>query len=456
MRPALKTQTNQKEPKIRAGLPTAGRQSPENQGSPTPSGLLLALSPNMRKCLVITLISVFFLSFFLTRVSFANNSADQKDRCTSQDVRDPLVMGRAKIVTFPEGRSITVVGHHHGPRQIYDLMDIIRSGRLYRMTNFEFNKLLSQIAEETRSKGLPNEKEERTQLVDMMKSDYGLDMSDIIRPQDGLDYKNASVAEHSIADYRYTQQLLQGPHSKAEFIGIEANPKGMQFSISNGAITRTEILREYHKRRMRGGIEHSESDIEYILLAATNGSFYHYLRDPNLNQRIPLVPIEIEKANALYDRNDGLSRIDNSIKKIMEMDKTYWDTKSEAQRNQFKARPLNLSYAGLLIHINNSVMRMSLSSSELNDLLIKLDQAAPPWIGSALPEFRSAVRDRFQANAARDKASARNLAIRRQSGVHFVGLNHLKHIVSNLEQLCRYELNSSHSAETEHQNQSTH
>jgi hypothetical protein len=42
-------------------------------------------------------------------------------------------------------------------------------------------------------------------------------------------------------------------------------------------------------------------------------------------------------------------------------------------------------------------------------------------------------------NLERDNASARNLASLNQSGIHFVGLNHLESMIAGLEQLCTAE-----------------
>jgi len=210
-------------------------------------------------------------------------------------------------------------------------------------------------------------------------------------------------------------------------------------------IDEQEVIRQYHLLS-RGGIQYTDSEVEKILLSATNGNFYHYLKDSSLDQRIPLVAMESQEASDLYDKNNGLSRVYNAIEKISKMDQAYWNSKTEAERNQFLKTPQNALFYGLLLHIQNSIMRMSLSSSELNNLLKKFDMIAPSWIRAALPEFISAVQSRHQANLARDEDSARNLAARGQSGVHFAGLNHLIPTINFLEKLCRQELNPEQSA----------
>lgn len=70
-----------------------------------------------------------------------------KTVCSAQANENPLVRGRSKSITFPDGRTITVVGHLHGTRQIYEIIDLIDSGRLALMSDSEFNQLLVRIAD---------------------------------------------------------------------------------------------------------------------------------------------------------------------------------------------------------------------------------------------------------------------------------------------------------------------
>lgn len=62
-------------------------------------------------------------------------------------MQNPLVLGRASRIAFPDGRVITVVGHLHGERQMYELAELLNSGELQSMTNPEFDALISRISQ---------------------------------------------------------------------------------------------------------------------------------------------------------------------------------------------------------------------------------------------------------------------------------------------------------------------
>jgi hypothetical protein len=65
--------------------------------------------------------------------------------CKAQPVQNELVKGRASTISFPNGRKITVVGHLHGKRQIYDITHFELSGRLAKLSNEEFAAYISKI-----------------------------------------------------------------------------------------------------------------------------------------------------------------------------------------------------------------------------------------------------------------------------------------------------------------------
>ncbi len=108
-----------------------------------------------------------------------------------------------------------------------------------------------------------------------------------------------------------------------------------------------------------------------------------------------------------------------------------------------------MAYVALLMHVYSEVQNMNVSSySELDAMIAELREKSPVWIKSSVENLLQSLKERVRINFARDAASARNLAGRHESGIHFVGLNHFNNTISNLEQLCRQELNQTGPATT--------
>lgn len=87
---------------------------------------------------------------------------------------------------------------------------------------------------------------------------------------------------------------------------------------------------------------------------------------------------------------------------------------------------------------------MNISSyAELDTMIDELRKKSPAWIKSPIEDLFRSFKERLRINFARDYESAKNLAGRHETGVHFVGLNHFNNTIANLENLCKQELNRS-------------
>lgn len=377
------------------------------------------------------------LSLFLT-VALQSTTA-MASVCVPEAVNNPSVRGRASLVEFPDGRKITVVGHVHGERQIYDIMEKMESGALPSMSDEEFNTFLTKIVEANNTPySVMATKEHREKVVQHFLQEFGVDVAGILQPSKGLDITGLSASSHAKEDQRFLRNLLSpGSSNMIEFIGYEGTYETWSRNFPYYKKARQELIRQYQLRVGRGKIRFSQSDIEDLLLSSSNANVYEYLVDPNLQKNVPMFGTESKSAVIEYGHVNPLVRMKEALQSVIAADEAYWDSKTKADEELFRSNPNNIAYLALLMHTYSEVMHMNISANdELEKFLKELESKAFPWIKSSVLKLSDSLRTRVKINASRDYESARSLVGRFQSGVHFVGLNHYKNTVSNLVQFC--------------------
>lgn len=365
--------------------------------------------------------------------------------CSAQANENPLVKGRSKSITFPDGRVLTVVGHMHGDRQINEINDLVENGKLGSMSDGEFNQLLLRISNENRQteKGLLTRRD-KLKFVDHFRNEYGVDISRTVQPEKGFDLPPMTVENHAVEDFKFLSQALAQPNSKIRFVGFEASQETWTNNTPYYKRARQELLRQFYIRKDRGQISFNEEQIETLILSASNGNVYTYMTNPDLSKRVPVFGSEDPKVAAESKRVAPLTKMYEVFQKVISADDAYWNSKTEKEKQQFKTIPSNILYVGLLLHVYSEVKNMNVSSyAELDTLIHELRKGAPPWIQASLEEFFRSLRERVRINFARDYESAKNLVGRHETGIHFVGLNHFNNTIANLENFCKQELTGS-------------
>ena len=362
--------------------------------------------------------------------------------CSAQANENPLVKGRSKSITFPDGRVLTVVGHLHGNRQIYEISDLVGSGRLSSMSDGEFNQLLTKIADENRKpyQGMIT-RQDKLSFVEHFRAEYGVDISHTVRPEQGFDLPPMTVANHAFEDFLFLSQTLYPPESKIGFIGFEGSQETWSNNLPYFVRARQELMRQFYIRKSRGQISFSQEQIEKLILSASNGTVYAYMTNPNLAKRVPMFGSEDPSAGAESQRVNPLQKMKAALQEVIKADDAYWDAKTEQEKQAFKAVPSNLAYLALLMHVYSEVQNMNVSSyAELDVMMGELRDKSPSWIKSSLEGLFRSLKERVRINFTRDYESAKNLVGRYETGIHFVGLNHFNNTIANLENLCKQEL----------------
>jgi hypothetical protein len=363
--------------------------------------------------------------------------------CSAQANENPLVKGRSKSITFPDGRILTVVGHFHGDRQIYEISDLTDNGRLSSMSDSEFNQLLTKIANENRKpyQGMIT-RQAKLRFVEYFKAEYGVDIGHTVRPEQGFDLPSLTVENHAIEDLQFLSQALAQPGSKIRFIGFEGSQQTWSNNLPYYVRARQELMRQFYIRKGRGQISYNQEQIEKLILSASNGNVYAYMTNPDLAKRVPMFGSEDPNAGEESQRVNPLQKMNDALQEVTKADDAYWDAKTEKEKQAFEAVPSNLAFVALLMHVYSEVQNMNISSfTQLDAMIGELRNQSPSWIKSSLEGLFRSFKERVRINFARDYESAKNLVSRHETGIHFVGLNHFNNTIANLENLCKQELN---------------
>jgi hypothetical protein len=327
----------------------------------------------------------------------------------------------------------------HGDRQVYDIIEKIDRGELASMSDAKFNQMLSEIQRSNREaySGMITQ-ENRRRVIHHIQAEYGVDVSHIIRPEDGLPLTNLTVESHAGQDRRFIHQLLNPRNpNRPEFIGFEGTYETWHDNFPHFLRARQELIRQFNLRVGRGHINFTQADFENILLGASNANVYAYMENPSLQREVPVLGTESRATTEESKRQDPLGRMHVALQQVIAADDAYWETKNEADKDRFKADSSNIAYFALLMHVYSQAQHMNIESyEELERYASELSANAFPWIRSEIDSLIESFRPRVRINFARDEASARNLANQYQSGVHFVGLNHYKHTIASLVKIC--------------------
>jgi hypothetical protein len=379
---------------------------------------------------------LFSLSVFVAPV-FAQGSV-----CQITPLNDPRVLGRAGSVNFPDGRQITVVGHHHGFRQIYSIYNSLVSGNLERMTDQEFTGLLRRIATQNAYElPLNVSREGRKAILAQKWKAQGIDLSLLISVDEGYEIGSSSVQLHAAQDYSFLKDVVLGKTSlkSIQFVGNEAVDAERDLMATQIREAYQGLKGEVDKRKAAVSEHFTQAQLEELYLSIMNGHNYLYISDSGLMSQIPNFGVESSEAIARYDREAALNKIEALWRNLLKAHNTYWAQQKNSELKNDKVFVQFLSYQEAL---RDDVESMIIDNAKvLENRIARVSPWTPVWLKAETEALYQIYRVRIAVNQERDMKAVVAMVNRKESGLHFVGQNHLKLRLQYLLQKCQEEQN---------------
>lgn len=395
----------------------------------------------------LTVVSCFLTPIKLFAVEKNKEQTNTLQSCMAKNVDNENVRGRASTITFPNGRKITVVGHIHGDRQIYKIGEMINKDHnvFDKMTDDQFSDFFRKILEENSSpyKGTVTKNDYKS-VLKKFKTKFNIDASPYLNVDNGFDLKDINVLSQSIQDYNYIKERLKHNHgdSQFSFIGWEGSQTNLENNYPLFYYYKHNLLLQFYGRNSTNKLKLTNKQFRESLLSSMNANTFVYIEDPELMRSIPLIGVENHEVGTLERESQPLKMMDSAFKDLIEADDKYWKDKSDDFKKDFIKNPSNTSFFSKLTLFRQNVVSMNIDSlDELEEQIQDLNSSSVnfPWIQSAMEKIFEACRLRTKSNLARNSNSSTALARINASGIHFVGLNHYRDIVKNLERLCTEE-----------------
>ncbi len=329
--------------------------------------------------------------------------------CKAEAVQDPRIAGRAQFVTFPDGRSVTVVGHAHGNRDIVNLASANEIGRLTAMNDSQFELVIRNIA--------------KAAAKDITVESRG----------GGLGLKDVSATNHARQDYAYLNHLIR--RQRLHFIGFEASHADVVAMIPMLARARSAILNDFDRRARHGGLRITRENLVDTLLVGKTANFYLFAENPELARVVKPMGFEDPVASS-QDRLDVVSQASfdamNALIREAGAIPNYQTLRQDPQYIRFAHTLDNFFNAGLYMRVD----LLDNFKAQADQLL----ELAPFSLRPSVRNVIDATRARIENGRIRDHAVAHNLAKARGTGVHFAGAIHLTSTIRYLEEICTGEM----------------
>lgn len=363
--------------------------------------------------------------------------------CKAVPITDKYVNGRASVIRFPNGREITLVGHQHGERQVLAMADQIQSGEISGMSDKEFEDLLRAILKENTASAPSGETSHNLlRTIIFERLDWEFEKSNPLDNKNADPSRIGSVLKDALGDHAYlTQKVSSNPSAihPIEFVGHEsmAHETEKIFEISLRSID--FLKKEYAKRAAQGKISLTHKQFNAIVLSASNGPFFFYSENRKLLNKIPLIGTESEDVIRDYRIEPSLEPLKLALEKLPLLKRLLSGTLSEKDHEFLKGNPRYKEFYGRIALIYIGVGTMKIASLEEFESEIRQLGPIPYPLKMDSEVALSLARQHIGNNNAREWASAETLANRNQNGIHFVGINHFRGTINNLERICARE-----------------
>lgn len=323
-----------------------------------------------------------FISVFLTLGFFVGSASQAADLCTPIELEHPIIKERARIVHFPDDRSVTLLGHNHGDRQ--DLKKFANWAKEPdpELTNQEWQERIGKFIKQN------------NKTLTHVKQDLG--------------FLRAQLWE--------TSQPI--------FLAVESQDEDMAAHATRAIGVHTALSKEFWRRDMED--TRLLRDAELI---AMGGVLYSYLYDSELKDKYELVGMEGTEEGIKLQKTGKkkMAIAKNRLANILANQQL--DIEKTNKAMAFVVNEMNKAYddiANILIYDHQYIRARLLNAYPAIDNKAKGEVLA----------YLYGYLDYLRGMKKRDVFFSRKLAIQERSSIFFVGEEHLTSLANLLQVQC--------------------
>lgn len=317
-------------------------------------------------------IEVIILLFLLHSGSI---QADAK--CQIQSVDAGSISPRTRMVIFPDGRRITVVGHNHGSRSFPD----------------RFSRINMQSVEQLSNQDYIHE-------LNLLKADA------------------ASAIRDAREEFEFLNDILNTDH-RIQFIGAEATDPIVKNNIAGYAVMYERFESTLKRRDIK-----LDPELNDLVIAIISPSYYLQIRHPERLKGIEIAGFESAEATQAFSK--ALAAVDVTRAHLDKLAKADRHFLSEVGSTSLQLDAFYPKYNPEVDHAK------IIKNIEIDKVPAPYREATMAWLEARL--------DEFDARKWRDSAVVEGMVSRGESGILFVGSAHRESIDLLLEKACLAEL----------------
>ncbi len=322
-------------------------------------------------------------SLFLTLGLFAAQSLQATDLCTPLELEDPTIKERARIVHFPGDRSIILLGHEHGDRNVLKRFAHWAQDRDDELSNDEWREHVQEFIK----------KNDKT--LAHVKQDLG--------------FLRASLWE--------TQEPI--------FVAIESQDDDVAEHAVRAMRVRSALSQAFWKRGLEDAMLLRDAELIYM-----GGALYSYLYDNELKGKYELVGMEGRENAALLQKRGKKTMHIAETRLTAIKAKQEFDEDIVKKAMALVVDEMNEAYddiAMILVYDHETIR------TRFEDRYRNLD----PKVRGAVLSYLYGYLDYLRGMKKRDVFFSRKLANQERSGVFFVGEEHLVSLAKLLRLQCK-------------------
>jgi hypothetical protein len=320
-------------------------------------------------------------SLLLTLAVFALQSVQAGPSCEPSRLDHEALKDRSWVITFPDGWTITLIGHHHGDPEDLDA--------------------LAEWA--------------TTPVAETPTAEWMAQMDQFLQEQ-------ARTEQHAKEDLAFLRTTLWTSPDPI-FVALEASDESIEGRINRAQGLKRNLARQICDREIQDPTALREAE-----LVAMGATIYSYLHEPELRARYDLVGVEGGARGGALQRR-GKKTMEIAEARLAEVAREHrLDAATVRPIMEGAVEELNAAYldSGLIFIHDHEAIRETVESAADPD----------PELRGAVLSYLFGYLDFLRGMKRRDLAFIHHLARQDRSGVFFVGEEHLDSIAGLLEIPC--------------------
>lgn len=322
--------------------------------------------------------------------------------CSIRSVSTPGLASRGRVIRFPDGREITLIGQNHGSRTGYQ----------------DIESLIDDAKRETNPKFLAS----LTYKVNPV-SDSTEDDAEILKDEAVVRERSREANQETAFLQSY---LTSSAHSNAKYVGIEGSPAAVSTQIEVMKRLRAKIHDEFSRRQIRNPALEAA-----ILKSRFGATFYLRETEPGIFKDRKFLGYVSEKES---------EKIASSLAKLAEVRRVLASERTDA---------FVMTLDKIFEPYDLSNVSEAYSDQGYGGYNPEKDEARlrTRLLANFKPADRAVVLPYFDAKLAllktaklRDRSDAQTLVDQPSSGVMFVGRAHLESVATLLRTTCLEKL----------------